>query len=303
MAYVTGTANDISALRTAIFNACMANGWTLSGDILHKDAVYTRLQEVSGALTILGGTGKDGGNNLTTPGPRVSRIANDFDTSINLTFPLTYHVHINTSPDEVYVYVNYLTDVYQWLAWGQSSILLPGTGVWYGATAANAAPYLSAISIGPDFIGGAGFGNPSAMLFWSDPTSNASSDTTCFIHHRLDGDSWSGTASIFSAAGKASAFSATSPLHKISPNNYNGEALLLPLPVVIGRPSSLYSLVAQPKHARIIRIDNHSPEQTLTIGGDQWRVYPCLRKNSSVRNGGQQVFHSGTFGMAIRHTP
>lgn len=299
MAYITGTANDISALRTAIFNACTANGWTLSGEILHKGTAYFRLQISGSDLTLLGGTGKDGSNNLTGGGTTIVQITNDV-TAAPLTYPMTYHIHINSSPDEVYVVANYSTDFYQWCAFGQSHITFSaGTGNWYGAFGHATGQHPSGISITPT-SGGNSNGASSGALFWHTSSANVNA----FIHHGLDGNAWSGLGSYTTTGGAATAITALIPLVGISPNSYNGEAVLLPIPVTVSRPSSLYSLVAQPKHSRYIRIDNHAPGQVITIGAEQWKVYPWLSKNSAARDGnGSNINHSGTFGWAIRYTP
>ena len=56
MAYVSGTANDLAALRTAIINACTANGWTLSGSVLSKGSLYLSIAVNGNFLDIQGGT-------------------------------------------------------------------------------------------------------------------------------------------------------------------------------------------------------------------------------------------------------
>lgn len=302
MAYVTGTASNITDLRVAILNACTANGWTLSGDVLHKGTAYFRLQISSGRLTILGGTGKDGGNILTGGASQVSSIG-DFAAPAAISFPVVYHVHIETAPDEVYVFANHSTDYYQFLALGQSTLPLPGTGNWFGASAGPTST--GGICILPYSGGVFTNGRPSGALFWVGESFQSATVTTCFVHHGLEGGSgWSGVDRLDVINGKATAIPAITPLVGISPNNYNGESILLPIPVVVGRASGLFSLVAQPKHARFIRLDNHAPGEILTIGGDQWKVYPWFKKDLANRNGAStEIFHSGTFGAAIRYTP
>ena len=303
MAYITGTANDISALRTAIFNACTANGWMLSGEILHKGTAYFRLQVVADAITLLGGTGKDGGNNLTGAANAFSMVTGSGGVT-GLVYPVTYHVHIGTAPDEVYVVLNHSTDYYQWLAFGQSHITLAaGTGNWFGATYGNSLMSGSG-TLGLQ-AGGSSYYNTTGAFFWNSGGVVASYTTThCHIHHGLSGgNGWNGNGGYAIEGGTPSSPPALDPLIAISPNTYNGEALLLPIPVVVRRPSSLYSLVAQPKHARYVRVDNHTPGQILTIGAEQWKVYPFMRKDTSARNGGTTVTHSGTFGWAVRYTP
>lgn len=302
MAYVIGAANSLADLRTAIINACAANGWTSAGDVVYKGGCYARLQVVSGSLQVLGGTGIDGGNNLTGAGPFVCRIA-DFSSPAQLTFPLTYFIHVNTDPDEVYVVVNYSTTYYQHLSFGKSAVPTAGTGNWYEASVGGTTIYLGSVSISAT-IGGSnsGTGQPSGGFFWLSGAS-ATGSAAGYVHHGLEGASgWSGsaTAPTTVANGLATAQQAATKLVEISPNNGNLESPLIPVSVVIARPSSLYSLVLQPRHARYLRIDNYNPGQTISLGSDEWVVYPYLQKNSAARNGGVNILHSGTFGLAIR---
>lgn len=302
MAYVIGAANTLADLRTAIINACAANGWTSAGDVVYKSGCYARLQVVSGSLQVLGGTGIDGSNNLTGAGPFVCRIT-DFASPAQLTFPLTYEIHIHTNPDEVYVVVNYSTSYYQRLSFGRGAIPLPGTGNWYEAAAGATVIYQGNVTISATTGGSSsGTGQPSSGMFWQTNAATGGS-ASGYVHHGLEGASgWSGSAvnSTTVTNGVANAILAVTKLVEISPNSGNLESPLLPIPVVIARPSSLYSMVLQPAHARFVRLDNYNPGQTLTLGTDNWVLYPFLQKNSAARNGGNGITHSGTFGLAIR---
>lgn len=301
MAYVTGTVNNITDLRTAIFNACTANGWTLSGEVLHKGTAYFRLYIVGSALLLIGGTGKDGSNNLTGLATFPTMVTPSSDAP-GLVYPVTYHIHINSSPDEVYVFLNHSSDYYQYLAFGQSDVALPGTGNWFcGLYREVLIGGLALVKSTAQGQGGSQ-GWPDAGFFCGQGGNEL---LNSHIHHNLEGGSgWSGNGAHAQVAiGRPTALTNVVPLVGISPNAYNGEALLLPIPVTVARPSSFYSLVAQLRHSRYIRIDHIEPGQILTIGGDQWKVYPWLKKNASVRNGGAGISHSGTFGCAIRHTP
>ena len=60
-------------------------------------------------------------------------------------------------------------------------------------------------------------------------------------------------------------------------------------------------LVLEVRNARYMRIGNNDPEQVITLGPDRWKVFPFLRKNASVPDGGSVIDHSGTFGWAIRY--
>lgn len=154
MPYVTGNANSLSDIVTALRNACTTNGWTLAGEVLYKDGCYVRVRAIAktdggahpdfGLIEIQPGNGIDGSNNLTdTPplygtnwpacgviGPMATAasasVYNDWD------WPVTYYIHIHENPDEVFLMVNYGSSQYwQGLSFGQSPAPgCPGTGNW-----------------------------------------------------------------------------------------------------------------------------------------------------------------------------
>jgi len=59
------------------------------------------------------------------------------------------------------------------------------------------------------------------------------------------------------------------------------------------------------QNARTLRVDNYDPGQIITLGDDQWRIYPFYRKNADQRDGTTSSGgdHSGTMGWAIRYDP
>lgn len=300
MAYVTGSAIDITALRTAFFNACTDNGWTLSGEVLRKGAVYTRVQIVSGALHFLGGTGIDGSNNLTGAAPQVSRLGRPSTGAPDIAWPISYEVFILTDPDEVYLVVNYNVDCYLWAAFGQSSVSgLSGTGGWFAASlCAQAQSAATWIAIAPTYGGyQGGVGVVSPGLFWGTTTNGAVYHNS-MIHHGLDGAGWN----LNTATAIASAVTASGTLLSVLPNSWNNESVLIPIQVWIPRTAGAnVSLVADLGHARHLRIDNHAPGEIVTLGADKWKIFPCFQKNTAVRNGGSAVNHSGTMGWAVRY--
>src|SRR5262245_27353299 len=110
MAYVTGTAANMTAVLTALRNACTANGWTLSGNILWKGTCYAEVRigdnGETGAPTgtmlyVRAGNGKDGSNNLTDAATRFGmigplRVAGGAASWPDWDWPVTYFIHILT---------------------------------------------------------------------------------------------------------------------------------------------------------------------------------------------------------------
>jgi len=298
MAYITGSANDLAALRSALFNACIVNGWTLSGEVIRKGNVYLRVQIAGNYLTFMGGTGIDGSNNLTGTAPSAARIGRPSTSSPDLVWPLSYEIFVLTNPDEVYLICNYNVELYQWAAFGQSTMPgLSGTGMWCGASLGSSAlGGASPISITP--TGGSSSSSSTLIcpaLFWSTGI-NGNSDVNSFIQHGLDGNAWSNSTYI------TTGFRAAATLLNELPNNWNSESVLVPIQVFVPRTSgNKMSMLADLAHARYLRIDNHAPGEIITLGSDRWKAYPWYKKDSANRNGGSSLTHSGTMGWAVRY--
>lgn len=301
MAYVTGIANSMADLLNNLQNACTDNGWTLSGNVLHKGNCFANVALSSGVLKVYGGTGIDGSNNLIEPTPSEVLLGRQLGGDA-LTFPMTYHVHILSAPDEVYFLVNYNTAVWQWLAFGSSPVAgLPGTGNWCAATSPNY-PFAQ-IGILP-YTGGA-VGNQlctPAAPFWAEWVTYANSMNS-YVHHGLDGAGWSTSGSGGSSTSPPTAIGTVNPLVSYQPNNWNGETALIQIQPSLARPSSKVSIVCDLAHARYIRNDNLSDGEPITLGADKWKSYPFYKKNAAQRD--SQIpspgTDTGTMGWAIRY--
>ena len=293
MGYYTGTANDMTALRQALIDACTqpAEGWAWNGttEMLSKGAAFLKLQVVSGYLTLLGRTSASAGD-----APNVARIGTFVSTAI--TWPVTYEIFAFAA--EVYLVINYSADLYQWCAFGLSTVQgMAGSGMWVAASLATAAP----TSINMTQTAGAGAsGYACPALFWQT-TYIYAEVRNGWVHSDLDSQAWWMAQTV---DGATVGVSAAAPLIGILPNTWNSEAVLLPIRAYKVRASSKISLVADLEHARYTRIDNYTPGQIVTIGSDRWKVFPWYRKNTASRNAGSSSgssAHTGTLGWAIRY--
>jgi len=296
MAFQTGSANSAADLLTAIQGFCVSNGWTLSGSVLSKGNGYTQLTVAADGLSVLGGTGVDGANNLTGAGP----TAVTFNTPANntpLVYPVKYFLHVFAN--EVYALINWSVNAYTFLSFGCSPFPgLPGTGGWYCSSYAGNRP--TNLSWGGDFYTGAPVdynGSNATGLFWSYGNGSAGNG---FVHHGLDGVTWSATKSGIGQAPSASAKTAAfaGPLMQQGINQWNAQAPLIPVHVYIDRGSSKLSIIASLLHVRYINMGNLAPEQIVTLGGDRWKVYPFFRKGSVYAPNGSD---SGWMAIAVRY--
>lgn len=293
MAYYSGSAVDMAAVRTALVSACIAEGWSWNAgtEMLSKGGVFVRLQIVSGYLELLGRTAAGSGD-----APNVVRMGTLNVTPV--TFPLSYDVFVFET--EVYMVINYSVDYYQFCGFGKSAVLgLPGTGNWVMASLAHTNP-TAGVSITPVAGGTSGnhFVSPAPMWGTEPGHPAALSNRNYFIHSDLDGQGWwLGQTVSAPPVGVAAA----APLVSILPNSWNSEAVLLPIRGWKVRTSNKNSLTAELLNARWTRNDNYAPGQIIEIGPERWKIFPCYRKDAVNRNGGGPINHSGTLAWAIRY--
>ena len=314
MAYITGSAASFADLKTAIENACTANGWTLSSGILSKNGCFFQLvaDTLDGyaQLKIFGGTSQTGTTlNGQPPSNYGAKICSNNGNVIS--FPINYEIHLFTNPDEVYCIINYNSDFYQQLSFGKSDVPgIGGTGAWFtgakrsdqtltdgtsGIKVFMSASWPENVGIGPYDSYGCG-------LFFDNPTGGWYFPS--FVHTGLDATPWrSGQSGSAALTGYRGGGSQVGSLLQQLPNLYNNANVLLPIKPVALRSSGGVTIIANPKNARYLRIDNVVPGEIITFGAEQWKCYPFYRKDSTVRNGvSTGATHSGTFGYAIRYT-
>ncbi|AKI28742.1 structural protein [Stenotrophomonas phage vB_SmaS-DLP_2] len=319
MAYITGTAANFADLKTAIENACTSNGWALADGILSKNGCFFQLiaDSLGGypQLRLHGGTGKSG-STLTgqPPSNYGAKVASPVGNQI--VFPINYEIHLFTDPDEVYCIINYNSDFYQQLSFGKSDIPgIGGTGAWFTGAyrhdyslsdATFAHKVFTAISWG-DVTGVTTYAGLCVGLFFEGNSSQTGgSYFASFVHTGLDSTPWrSGHGGDTMLSGYRGAGLSVGSLLMSLPNISNQATILLPIKPVARRSSGGATIIANPKNARYLRIDNVVPGEIITFGADQWKVYPFYRKDATVRNGvdwSNGATHSGTFGYAIKYT-
>lgn len=295
MAYFTGSINSYNELLTALVNACTANGWAWTSGILSKGRAFVK-PSVSSAngigLRIEGGTGQSV-TNLLNPSPQAARLgpqSASFWPAV--AWPAQYHIHLGSSPDEVYVVLNTNVTDFYWLAFGLSTVPMAGTGLWMAASA----PRIDGGVYGASFSETSGsqssyYGCP--LLFWSSASYDANGNPMA-IQSAANG-AWP----MHTSVGIAS----LRPLIERYELTWNKAAVLLPAREYIAAPENKRQLLIDAAHARLVRLGSLEPGQILQLGADRWRVYPFLRKNTASPNSGTSnaMAHSGTFGWALRY--
>lgn len=296
MAYYSGTAASLTALRTALLAHAQTDGWTLTGNVLSKAGVFFQITEDAYNIKCLGCES----NAVANPAPGVVMIGR-VHTSLTITFPCNYEVF--GFSQEIYWVVNYDVDTYQWMAFGKSTVPgLVGQGGWCAATIGSAwSTYYNTnwIMMSENWGGSNGNNQWAAPGIFSVTYASQDLAKNCWVNHGLDGLGWG-----FGSYGDYIGWRHLSPLYALNPSSWNSESVLLPARALLERPSYKSSLIADLENCRLFRIDNITPGDVLTLGSDEWKVFPFYKKNSLERSGlvlGMPMNHTGTFGWAIRY--
>lgn len=309
MAYVSGTASTMLDLKSAIESESVARGWSLSNGILSKNGCFFKLssrETASSYLAVYAGTGQSG-SDLTGGAP--DGVAMMSNTGQTFSFPLSYEIFGFDDVDEIYCVINYNSNYYQVIAFGKSGVSgIGGTGAWItGTTSAVKAVGsgfngLFRIVLSQDSLGIWPLNSTVGSLFFTGVNTTASSSQrSSFIHVGLDSSGW--ITEQFAGTGNFYGMKYASSLLTSLPNKSNQSSPLIPIKAIKYRESGGLTIVVNLANARYMRIDNIDSGGILTIGSDQWKCYPFLRKDASVRNGdpSNDLSHSGTFGYAIRY--
>lgn len=298
--YYTGSVSNYADLRTALLDACTDNGWSLSSGILSKGGAYARPYASSSTTTTEGtgllvelGTGQSG-SSVTGASGAIPRLGGGSHANVPaVTFPATYFIFVFTDPDEVYCILRFDTDRHYYINFGNGGL---GGAIWVDATlwrGQNSAQ----IHIDNTAGGAASYGLAAGIPWWT--TNSTSKWAANAIRSDLDSE-WSQYGTI-TTTGMCFATYAAQPQMQYTPNTWNGDSPLVPIAVYQNRPGNKRSLVLQLQNARYVRVDNYESGDIITLGADQWMVFPGYRKNVSARDGGSSIGHTGTFGWALRY--
>ncbi|MCL2076648.1 MAG: hypothetical protein FWH15_09505 [Betaproteobacteria bacterium] len=314
MTYKTGQAASFEDIRDAIYGAAAQAGWTAEqGHIITRPGCAVRLfvgadSAARPELAMTGGTGFDAASgHLQEPTPnrvRMGALIRD-GAWHSIQFPVLYD--IMAFEEEVYCFINHNVLEYQYLAFGISGIPgILGTGAWVSGTFSGASPTATnlanssgSFALTPTSGGTSGIGNRSSGAIFADSSGLATNNASSFIHHGFTdycASEW--------ALGAGANMYGQYPLHPLlsaQPSAWNEGAALLPIRAYIPRPQGFMSLVAELRHARNVRVDYLDPKAVYSLSTDKWKIFPWVKKEVTARDGGSNINHSGTLGVAIRY--
>ena len=307
--YYTGSVSSFAGLLTAMTTGCAAHGWSWDGTILSKSGLFIRpyvstaeaSSEGAGLLAELG-TGRSGSAITGGSGciPRLGRPGGGLEAVV---WPATYHLFVFDDPSEVFLVLQFNVNRHYWMAFGASAI---NGGPWISATAGKGytASTASSLSIAANSGGSSSSANRSGLPFWKS-TAGPNTAPVSFsetVRSQVDAE-WGGFAS-GNGVGFLNGVLSTIPMNQRLPSNWNQAAVLLPINVYQRRASDFWSMVLSVRNARYVRVDYYEPGQIITLGHEQWMIFPGYRKDLANRDGpSTSGDHTGTMGWAIRYQP
>lgn len=299
MAYQTGTFTSMSDLRATLESFATANGWTQAGSLLYKGSVYVEVADTASYLSVKVGLGKDGSNQLTTPSSFTRGIAVSGFAGQTISYPGNYHLISLSSPDNIFLVVNYNVTYWQHLAFG----VVRKYGTWGGGEYASGSSHgTQDSSVGLSTVmstidAGCGYFAQGESNF---NTGNAvgSADLYC----DLDGEGWRLNRSDFLSI-NYSRFSGSAQAVMLlqSLMTWNDQTMLAPVYFEVGRTGGFRSFVGDMPHVRYIRVDNIDDGEIITVGSQDWICFPHLRKSPTIVENQNSSNHSSVMGWAIKY--
>ncbi len=257
-------------------------------------------------LTVVGANSADG---LTELSPNSDRI------NVALaSWPITYYLFYSGTPDQVCCVIRHDVTKFQHIMFGEivkvhTSAFVGGN--WFWATRGLSVGLNTRLDGLSDTLltGGryqsGSITTGSVVPFSGSQTVVADNELSGSMHAKLDTTVWAKSYSNGSIA-LGDIYYTTYTIKSLfrSPNTWNSQALLVPMHLKVRMASTLDMYIGYIEHVRLIRVDNYEPGDIITLGSDQWKVFPAVEKNSAARNGETaETAHSGTVGFAIRYVP
>lgn len=305
MAYYTNTVNSFAALKTAVEAHLVSNGYSITSDVISKNSCFYKLTATTADLMITAGVGQSG-STLTTPAVAGTGVRNLLADPF--TFPITYELFINSSPDEVALVLTLGGGRYQQIFFGKSDMLgLTGAGTWISGSVASTDSNVVGASMSYQADGSitatsgqAWGGGPFSERFTSGGSPQKKS------HVLVATGTWR-PAAVNGATSNTDdniAFTLpTSLMYQRTPNAFNQGTVLFPIYVDYLTTGFRSQIIVEPRTLRRCKIKNYLPGQIIDFAGEEWKLYPLYRKDMTSPDSASSVLNSGAHGFAVRYDP
>lgn len=304
MAFQTGTAASPADLISQLVTFATANGWVVytptSGYVFHNPstgqyvgvATNTNTIILAGALGYSSGAAYSAQPGATSHTARVNDCAGPFKA-----------YYFFAGPGYIHVVVERSTNLFKHFMFGELEKAGSYTGGHYFDASYHDMTEYGPTQKNPNFPDGSAH----RYLFDSWGVSSPFYGTL-----RLDYD---GRTSNWLSRGSQAAngtdnnayksvvrynYSRYWPFYYDSPSLFNQRTVLIPVDVFVGRGANLFSPVGSVKDFRFLNIKNFTPGEILTLGSDEWYVFPHISKTATWDNSSSSVPSSGNYGYAYR---
>lgn len=307
MAFQSVVVNSAADLKAAIENFAQTNGWTLASGVLSKNGCYTALTNPSTSeLRIQNArNGLFSGNDIAV---RYSRI-------YNTTWPssATAYMVAFSNPDIIWVTINF--DVVKFMHLGFGNIVKYGNwngGQWFHAQHTSRVGDNNVCSLingsqNPYWPGSASecalFWNPQSRDSWNGyNVENNASSIECDIRGRI----WEPNAGTDGDYNTIWCPRMISPIHQKNPNVFNSQTILTPFQLWIKASDGYMQCLGHIDHIRFVKLTNYNPGDRITLGSEQWTLYPWYVHDVGAPDGSHAQYSSGynttgVLGVAVKY--
>lgn len=304
MAFQTGTASSPADLISLLATFAAANGWVVytptSGYVFHNPStgqylgVSTNTNTIilAGALGYSSGAGYNTQPGATSHTARVNECAGPFKA-----------YYFFSGPGYIHIVVERSTNYFKHFMFGELEKAGSYTGGHYFDATYHDMTENSSSSKNPNLPDNTGH----RYLFDAGGYGSPFYGTL-----RLDYDGKSGNWLSRGSQGASTTdnnayksvvryrYSRYWPFYFNSPSLFNQRTVLIPVDVFVGRGSNLFSPVGSVKDFRFLNIKNFTPGEILTLGSDEWYVFPHISKTATWDDPSSSVPSSGNYGYAYR---
>lgn len=321
MAYQTGSAASATDLLGALRSFAAANGWTEdrwaangAGYTLsiHKGTAYLHFRSavneilrvgysnVTG-IAVSGSTGYDGAKSwyLQPGAPTDSASTSIFNGIYGIGASNNYWLFANTSPDSIWMVVEVSAGVYHHLGFGEIAKYGTLSGGTFFTGSFTMDGYVNTATA--NYVDGDSSDRYRGLPFWNGDQYHGA----CVLANA------EGTLQWYTACDYSCSLGATRRVRSIysfggwtnslgyswytrGPNTLNGIAPMLPVYVSVESTSAgIFYPIGYLPHIRFMNIHSNAPQEIITLGADQWMVFPAHSKN----------YRSETLGFVIKYAP
>lgn len=299
MAYETGVASSPADLVTKLAIFAAANGWTRnspsSGEVLSKGQVIAGLGTDASNVYARGATAVANGSawSAQTGNPGYSVTVN---TGAGPFTAYHFYTAVEESKDLLFAAIEVSSGVYRHLL--ICDLIKRGsyTGGAYvdGQYHNTSTTYTNTDSSYHTYLCDASHSNgPQNGHAWCEFSGTASPNwmRVCDAGDFTANTRGTGT---FRYSGKIST------LIGIGWQRWNFRTPLWPAELFINRASSLRSPIGRVPGFRFCNLRNHTPGEILTIGGENWQLWPPISRADTWGSGSSSIPASGHYGYAIK---